>query len=99
MYKDLADAVESFKEKGFDHVFELGEDNITCKSLKATYTTDELSIIESHNFDKGTDPGSESTVHAIKADDGVQGILVISFGKYVEPGKAKVIDRLLNTAD
>lgn len=99
MYKDLADAVESLKEKGFDHVFELGEDNITCKSLDAEYSPDELTILESHSFDKGTDPGSESSVHAIKSSDGVKGILVISYGVYVDPGKAKVIDRLLKSAE
>ncbi|MDZ7808256.1 MAG: hypothetical protein U5K71_14240 [Gracilimonas sp.] len=97
MYKDLADAVESLKEKGFDHVFELGDGNITCKSLDTEYSPDDLSILESHSFDKGTDPGSESSVHAIESSNGVKGILILSYGMYVDPGKAKVIDRLLKS--
>jgi hypothetical protein len=97
MYNDLADAVESLKEKGFDHSFELGENFITCKALEVEYSTDELSILETHKFDKGTDPGSESTIYAIQSDNGVKGTLITSYGKYVDPEKAKLIDRLLKT--
>jgi hypothetical protein len=99
MYKDLADAVESLKEKGFDHVFELGEDHITCSTTNAKYTPDQLSIVESHSFGQGTDPGSESTVHAIESDQGVNGVLILSYGVYVDPDKAKLIDQLLKSAD
>lgn len=98
MYKDLADAVESLKEKGFDHVFELGDDHITCSTTNDKYTPDELSIVESHSFGQGTDPGSESTVHAIKSEKGVNGVLILSYGVYVDPSKAKLIDQLLKSA-
>ncbi|MDZ7756317.1 hypothetical protein [Rhodohalobacter sp.] len=37
MYKDLAEATEALKEKGFDHTFELGTDCITCKTLDIEY--------------------------------------------------------------
>jgi hypothetical protein len=99
MYKDLADAVESLKEKGFDHTFELGDDHITCKSLNAEYSPDDLSILESHSFDKGTDPGSESTIHAIQSSNGVKGILILSYGVHVDPSKAKLINRILRSAE
>lgn len=97
MYTDLADAVESLKEKGFNHTFELGDDCITCEELDKQYSVDELKILQSHSFDKGTDPGSESTVHAIEADSGIKGTLIISYGMYVDPQKAKVIDKLLKS--
>ena len=98
MYKDLADAVESLKEKGFDHVFELGEDHITCSTTNAEYTPEDLSIVESHSFGQGTDPGSESSVHAIQSNEGTKGVLILSYGVYVDPNKAKLIDQLLKTA-
>ncbi|MEQ8524466.1 hypothetical protein [Gracilimonas sp.] len=97
MYRDLADAVESLKEKGFDHTYELGDDCITCKEMEVEYSTEDLSIIETHKFDQGTDPGSESTVYAIESDNGVKGTLIISYGKYVDPQKAELIDRLLES--
>ncbi len=99
MYKDLADAVESLKENGFDHIFELGDDHITCNTTEAEYTPDDLKILESHSFGQGTDPGSESTVHAIQSSDGTKGVLILSYGVYVDPSKAKLIDQLLKTAD
>lgn len=95
MYNDLADAVESLKEKGFDHTYELGDDCITCKELDVEYTTDDLTIIESYTFDQGTDPGSESNVYAIESHTGVKGLLIMSYGMYVDQSKAALIDKLL----
>lgn len=97
MYNDLADAVESLKEKGFDHTYELGEDCITCKELDVEYTTEDLTIIESHTFNQNTDPGNESSVYAIESDSGVKGILIMSYGMYVDREKAKLIDQLLKS--
>jgi hypothetical protein len=99
MYKDLADAVESLKENGYDHTFELGDDCITCKELDVEYSTDDLTIEETHTFDKGTDPGSEASVYAIKSEEGVKGILIISYGMYVKKEKATLIDRLLKAQE
>ena len=99
MYKDLADAVESFKEKGYTNIFGLENDCITCDSLEKEFTPDDLKIVESHSFGQGTDPGSESSVHAITTESGVKGLLIISYGMYVDPSKAAVIDRLLNSSD
>lgn len=97
MYADLADAVESFKEKGYDHTYELGDDCITCKELNVEFTVDNLKIIESHTFDQGTDPGSENTLYAIESNDGVKGLLIISYGMYANRDKAHLIDNLLNS--
>ena len=95
MYHDMADAVESLKEKGFTHLFELGNTMVNCSHLDRKFNADELRIVESYTFDKGTDPGSESTLYAIESEDGIKGILTISFGIYSDPNKAKLIDRLL----
>ncbi|MDR8390028.1 hypothetical protein NC796_02680 [Aliifodinibius sp. S!AR15-10] len=53
MYKDLADAVESFNEKGYTNIFELEYDCITCNSLEKEFTPDELTLVESHSFEQG----------------------------------------------
>ncbi len=95
MYKDLADAVESMKEKGFTFTYKISEDNITCEELNKEFDVENLKIIESYSQDAGTDPGSESKVYAIESTDGTKGTLVIGFGMYSDPTKAKLIDRLL----
>lgn len=98
MYTDLADAVESLKEQGYTNIFGLKDDCIICDSLKKEFTPGELTIVESHSFDEGTDPGSESSVHAITTASGDKGLLIISYGMYVDPAKATIIDRLLNSS-
>lgn len=98
MYKDLAEATETLNEKGFDHTFELGDNCITCKQVDAEYGPEDLSIVETHSFDQGTDPGSESTIYAIESDEGLKGTLIISYGMYVDPDKAKLVDRLLKAS-
>jgi len=84
------------KERGFTNTFEIDENVITCEKLKKEFDIDHLSIIDSYSHNIGTDPGSESTVYSIKSDDGIKGILVIGFGIYSNPKKAKLINRLLN---
>ncbi len=95
MYNDLADAVESMKEKGFTHTYKISDNTITCNELEREFNIDELKIIDSYSHNKGTDPGSESTVYSIESKDGIKGILVIGFGMYSNPDKAKIIDSLL----
>jgi hypothetical protein len=95
MYKDMADAVESMKEKGFTHTYKISENAITCEELEREFDIENLSIVDSYAHDSGTDPGSESTVYSIESNDGVKGILIMGFGIYSDPNKAKLIDRLL----
>ncbi|WP_069132965.1 hypothetical protein [Rhodohalobacter halophilus] len=99
MYTDLADAVESLKEQGYTHVFGLEEDCIKCNSLETEFNPDELTIVESHFFDQGTDPGSESSVHAITTESGVKGLLIVSYGMYVDRAKAAIIDQLIKNSE
>lgn len=96
MYKDLADAVESMKEKGFTHTFHISESAVTCEELEKEFDVNHLTIVDSYSHDTGTDPGSESTVYSIESNDGIKGILIIGFGIYSDPSKAKLIDQLLN---
>ena len=99
MYNDLADAVESMKEKGFTHTYEIEDNAINCSEIERKFSADELRIIDSYSQEAGTDPGSESTVYGIESKDGIKGILIIAFGMYSNPGKAKLIDRLLSKED
>lgn len=95
MYNDLADAVESMKEKGFTHTFEISDNIISCSNLDRTFNIDELTIIDTYSHQSGTDPGNESTVYSIVSKDGIKGILIIGFGMYSNPKTANLIDELL----
>ena len=95
MYRDLADAVESLKEKGYIHTFKITDTKIRCEEVEKDFDIDELSISEAYKQNIGTDPGSESTLYALEALDGTKGLLVIGFGMYSNPSKSKIIDQLL----
>ncbi|MEX0608945.1 MAG: hypothetical protein WD016_04910 [Balneolaceae bacterium] len=97
MYEDLADAVETLKEKGFIHTFELDNDHIACRDLNVDYSPDDLRILESYRHERETDPGTDATVYAIQSISGMKGLMVIGYGKYADPEKARLIDMLLRS--
>tara|TARA_R110002124_G_scaffold83383_1_gene218321 strand:+ start:4626 stop:4922 length:297 start_codon:yes stop_codon:yes gene_type:complete len=96
MYKDLADAVESMKEQGFINTFKISDNVIICSNQDRNFNIHELTILESYSHQSGTDPGNEATVYSIESKDGVKGTLIIGFGIYSDPTKAKLIDKLLS---
>ncbi|MTI88096.1 MAG: hypothetical protein FH748_09020 [Balneolaceae bacterium] len=98
MYEDLADAIESLKNKGYHHTFELVDDIINCKTLNMKFSPQSLEIKESYTHDEGTDPGSESTIYAIESNTGIKGTLIVSYGMYADSSRAKLIDKLLQTS-
>lgn len=95
MYTDLADATEAYIEKGYTHTFELKGESIYCDSLDKNYSASDLEIVESYTHDEGTDPGSESTLYALRTKSGDKGLLIISYGMYADKDKAHLIDKLL----
>lgn len=96
MYEDLADAVEDFKEKGFTHTFEIEGNKIVCKDLDVKYYPGDVKIIESYRHERGTDPGTDATIFAIKSSTGIKGILIAGYGMYVDNEKAQLIDKLMH---
>jgi len=99
MYNDLADAVESMKEKGFTHTYKLSDNVITCSAMDREFDVKELTIVETYSHQSDTDPANESSVYCIESKDGIKGTLIIGFGMYSDPTKANLIDRLLNKSN
>ena len=99
MYEDLADAVETFKEKGFTHTFEIENNRIICRDLDVKYYPEDVKIVESYRHERMTDPGTDSTVFAIKSSTGIKGILIAGYGMYVDQEKANLIDRLMKNQE
>lgn len=98
MYEDLADAIESLKEKGYDNSFTIENQAIECTDLGKKFAADELKIVKKYNRNLDSDPGSEATVYALVADDGTKGIMVIGFGMYSDPQKSRIINELLKNS-
>ncbi len=95
MYEDLADAVESLKDKGYTHTFEPGEKCVFCPQLDQEFPLEEIKIVKKYTFNQDTDPGNESSVFALESESGVKGTLIFSFGTYIDRDEAHVINYLL----
>lgn len=98
-YDDLADAVEDYKQEGYEQTFEIKNNHIYCKNVDREYDVDEVKIIKSYRHERMTDPGTDSTVFALEASDGTKGLLVAGYGMYVDQDKAEIIDALMKNQE
>jgi hypothetical protein len=99
MYTDLAEAVEELKKRGFNNLFEPDDDAFYCSKIDLREKVQNMKIVETWQFDQGTDPGDESTIYALETKDGVKGYIVISFGMHIDPRKAELIDQLIKSQE
>ncbi|MDX1639590.1 MAG: hypothetical protein R3281_16620 [Balneolaceae bacterium] len=95
MYKNLAEAIESAKEKGYIHLFEVGENSLTCNELDREFSSDSLQIAASFHFDRGTNPGDDASLYLIETDTGAKGYIVTGYTTYTNRTKAEFLDKLL----
>lgn len=52
-------------------------------------------IVETYKFDRGTDPGDDSTLYLIETSSGVKGYIVGGSTIYKDREKAEFLDQLL----
>lgn len=95
MYQDLAEAVEDIREKGYTHLFEVHENALACDDLDREFPAGQLRIVATYQFDRGTDPGDDSSLYLIETDSGVKGYLVGGTTIYQDREKAEFLDKLL----
>ncbi len=96
MYKDLAEAIEDAKEKGYDKLFQIHNNSLTADGIDEEFTKDELTIVASHHFDRGTNPGDDRSLFLIETNSGVKGYLSTNYATYRNREKAEFLDKLIN---
>ncbi|MCA1802496.1 MAG: hypothetical protein LC662_08565 [Rhodothermaceae bacterium] len=99
MYTDLAEAVEDLNKRGYDNLFEPDDNAFYCSRLDLREKVPNMMIVETWQFDQGTDPGDESTIYALETKDGIKGYIIISFGTHIDPRKANLIDQLIKSQE
>jgi hypothetical protein len=99
MYTDLAEAVEDLKKRGYNNLFEPDDDAFYCSKLDMHEKVPNMKIVETWQFDQGTDPGDESTIYALETKDGIKGYIITSFGTHIDPRKAKLIDQMIKSQE
>lgn len=96
MFSDLADALEDAKERGYTNVFEVEDGCLFCANLDSSFTVDELTIVDSYQFDMGTNPSDDNSLYLIDSNSGVKGYLITGYSSHVDREKASFLDRLLD---
>lgn len=75
-YKNLSEAIDDFREKGYSYNFNKKNDCLECKDLCASYPIDDLNMSEVYRFHESKDAAGESTLYSIETKDGLRGLLI-----------------------
>lgn len=79
-FDTLSEAVNTLtQEQGFTEDFEAEDNFIKALYSKKQYQPNELKILSSYRFEGMTNPGDQTTVFAIEANDGTKGTMVMSY--------------------
>ncbi|MEC3965450.1 phosphoribosylpyrophosphate synthetase [Flagellimonas halotolerans] len=78
-FDTLSEAVNTLTQEGYKEDFEAMENCIKALYSKKEYQPDDLKIIDSYRFEGITNPGDQSTVFTIEANDGTKGTMVMSY--------------------
>lgn len=94
-YDTSAEAINDLVSKGYDHNFNLKDEELYCHTNDTSLQPDEFQIDEVHRFEGDTNPDDEVVVYAISSPSAnIKGILVNAYGVYAESVSAELVEKL-----
>ncbi|PZX51519.1 AraC-like DNA-binding protein [Algoriphagus ratkowskyi] len=75
-YKNLSEAIDDFREKGYSYNFNKKNDCLECKDLCASFMIKDLNISEFYRFDENENAAGKSVIYGIETKDGLKGLLI-----------------------
>jgi len=75
-YKNLSEAIDDFREKGYSYNFNKKNDCLECKDLCASFMIKDLNISEFYRFDENENAAGKSVIYGIETKDGLKGLLM-----------------------
>mgnify|MGYP001098660454 CR=1 FL=1 len=93
--KTLREAVETLRERGYDHDFHVEDGKLASPDLDRSLDPTEVRVDEVHRFEGATDPGDMSILFALsdpKSD--TKGTWSAPFGASAGPEAADMLRRL-----
>lgn len=91
-YGTVTEAIAELRKKGFSLDFNLEENCIVCGQEK--FEDEDFEIVEVYRYEGDSDPGDEALVYGIQLKSGLKGILVTSYGTYVDGVTSKILEKL-----
>lgn len=77
-YGTVTEAINSFREKGYNLDFNLDENCIYCAGSK--FGEEQFEIDAYYRYEGDSDPADSAMVYAISSSEGHKGILVTGYG-------------------
>lgn len=91
-YATVLEAIKQLRDLGFMVDFNISGNALTVHD--AQYECDDFEIKEVFRYEGDSNPDEESTVYGIESKDGVKGVLVTSYGMYIEDSSEDLLKKL-----
>lgn len=75
-YRNLTEALDDLREKGYTYNFNRKEDCLECKDLCTSFQIEDLNVSEFYRFAENEDPTGKSVIYGIETKDGLKGLLI-----------------------
>src|SRR5262245_25525120 len=90
----LSEAVARLEAAGYRESFLATREGLRVTRTGRSYPPEAVVVDEVSRFEGPSDPADESTLFAIRTEDGVKGTWVIAYGAGMEPLDAELAPRL-----
>lgn len=91
-YATVLEAIRQLRDAGFMVDFNIEGNFLSANSSK--YHLDDFEITDIYRYEGDTNPDEEATVYGIQSKDGVKGILVTSYGMYIDDVSEELLQKL-----
>lgn len=93
-YSTLSHAIEGLQKEGYIEDFNLCDAGVENKKKKSIYAASELNVVKYYRFEGMSNPGDNSVLYVIEANNGEKGLLVDAYGAYSGNISKEIIDKL-----
>lgn len=90
--KDLASCTNQMKQEGYKEDFQVNDEGLlTTFDHSKSFKPEDIRIASFYRFEGVSDPGDNTILYLIEANDGTKGTLVDGYGAYAGENVAKFI--------
>lgn len=93
-YRNLLEAVDGLKSRGYIHDFNFDEACLVCDKISDKYAAEDLTITEYYRFEGMSDPDDNTVIYAIQSKDGHKGIIIDAYGAYSDEYKTAFLGNI-----
>lgn len=89
--KNLVDCEAHIRQLGYTEDFQVEGSKLKTYDGKKSFSHNEIKIVNFYRFEGASDPGDNSILYVIEANDGTKGTLADGYGAYASQDVAKFI--------